>query len=164
MRRMLVDQIQAIRSFGHQIRRPDLADRAQEGNPFRAFDRRRLGNSDNRIRVRPGRLMVQHPSRLGRPSPSHGLARPRRFFPGARTRNRRTRFKRLADGALNRGENSRRIAEAHLGFGRMHVDVHVLRRHLHEERAERIAADHQQGVISLDHRGGQRRHRRSTGR
>ncbi len=48
-------------------------------------------------------------------------------------------IQRLAKGPNQHPPHAARIAEAHLGLGRMHVDVDLARRHRHEQREQRVA-------------------------
>ena len=56
---------------------------------------------------------------------------------------------------LHRPEHHRRLTEAHLRLGGVHIHIHHLRRHLDKQRRNRITPGHQQGVIRLNHSVGE---------
>ena len=57
--------------------------------------------------------------------------------------NRRIGQQGFSCGALDKAKDLILIPEAHLGFRRMDIDVHLVRRDFQEESSERISSYHQ---------------------
>ena len=120
----------------HRRRRPPGGRRAR---------RRCEGRCEGRFGAR-----CRHGSRLGRRHRGRRRCLCGRAGPGRRGAGARGRQRRL-DRAAHRLVHLARIAEAHLGLGRMHVHVHPLRRDLQEQHIAGLTAAVQHVLVGGAH-------------
>ncbi len=173
VRRMLVDEVHAVRPLRDDVRGRQLADYAQHGEQRRALGRRVVARGCGRGRVgRTGRVQCEARLHLGpamprakqrvparvpaaahldrgrllRPCLGHGRDR------AASRGNRRLVHQRAAHRALHRGKHRVGLPEPHLGLRRVDVDVEILGIHLEEHHRDRVAPHGEQRVIRLDDR------------
>ena len=151
MRGILVDQVQASGTFGNDVGCASLPQNAQGWQAARLHWR--FGSLGEAV----GWIAVKGVFRQRMPPTDSGA---REIFAWAATRRSptvdisrsfRCHVQCRAHGALHSTKYRLLVAEAHFGFGRMHIDINKVGRHTQHQRRQRKSARPQQTIVSLHH-------------